>query len=302
MGTTVVRPSFKSADVVANHPAMIAPMDSELWPWMDGAGWHATSARRKLEHGIALLHQLITEIDEYEDAKAYEFPTTIQMVSSRVTRFECHARERKPPETHWALRAGDVVQNLRAALDHVVWAATPPQYRTRWTGFPICDRGDEFRQAKTRSNPRNACAFVDEQVLAAIRRAQPYVRATNAEERAWEPLFRLAQLSNEDKHQTLATVAAVVDEVFVVAARETNVSFTKLGTGRPLGPGESHVATIEIDEDAVVKSALPTFIYKVLIAGREAQDLERLAHDVFRTLWECEFKQEMPVWTPPWPI
>ena len=154
----------------------------------------------------------------------------------------------------------------------------------------------------TKSNERNACAYVEEDVLAAIKRAQHYVRVKKPDDRRWEPPYRLAQLSNEDKHQTLATVACVVDEVFVVSAREADVSFTQLATDHPLGSGETHVATIEIDEDAVVKSALPTFVYKVMIAGREANDLERLAHDVFRVVWECEFKQQMPLWTPPWPV
>lgn len=240
--------------------------------------------------------------DRYENSRAYEFPTTMHTVSHRVTRMECFARQRVAPKGEWALLAGDVVQNLRAALDHVVWSATPAAHRTRWTSFPICDKGDEFRQARTKSSERNACAFLDEDVLAAIRRAQPYVRAKKAEDRKWDPLYRLAQLSNEDKHQTLATVASVVDEVSVVTARKADVSFTRLGTGQPLGPGETHVATIEIDEDAVVKSALPTFVYKVMIAGREADDLERLAHEVFRVVWECEFKRQMPLWTPPWPV
>jgi hypothetical protein len=94
--------------------------------------------------------------------------------------------------------------------------------------------------------------------------ASPSVQ--KVEDRKWEPLYRLSKLSNEDKHQTLATVASVVDEVAVVAAREADVSFTKVGTGRPLGAGDTHVVTIEVDEDSVVKSALPTFVYKVPIA------------------------------------
>jgi hypothetical protein len=277
-------------------------VDVSHWPWIDGLGPWATSARRKFNHGVELLARLVDEVDAYEDSKAYEFPTTMQMVSRRVTRMECFARERVAPREEWALLAGDIVQNLRAALDHAVWSATPAEHRTRWTSFPICDKGDEFRQARTRSNERNACAYVDEEVLTAIRRAQPYVRAKNLDDRRWEPLYRLAQLSNEDKHQTLATVACVVDEVFVVSARAAGVSFTRLATGQPLGSSDTHVATIEIDEDAIVKSALPTFVYKVMIAGREANDLERLAHDVFRVVWECEFRQQMPLWTPPWPV
>ena len=88
----------------------------------------------------------------------------------------------------------------------------------------------------------------------------------------------------------------------MTSAREAEVSFTKLTLGHPLAAGRTHVATIDVKEEGIVKSAIPSFVVKVLLGDGGIEDLEAIGHEVFRVLWECEFERQMPLWTPPWPI
>ena len=182
-------------------------LDHEHWPWMHTPN---TSARRKFGHALSLAYPLIEDVGRYEDSKPYVFHASLGFTSDDATRFEIEAEERRAPDEDWALRAGDVIQNFRASLDHAVWAATPEDKRTRWTQFPICDRPRDFKRLSSKENERNWCAWVSDEVLAAIARAQPYERSKGRDERKWEPLLRLRELSNEDKHRTLATVAVGV--------------------------------------------------------------------------------------------
>ena len=97
--------------------------------------------------------------------------------------------------------AGDAIQNLRATLDHLIWAAIPHTERVTPTGqpnrtiqFPVWDRGDESTKPQSRSLLEKLLPDVRERLLA----VQPF----NSKERP-HPLSVLRDLSKADKHREL---------------------------------------------------------------------------------------------------
>lgn len=112
-------------------------------------------------------------------------------------------RENPPPQI--AAPVGDAIQNIRNALDYLVYAWSPAKHRRRGrTGFPICDDLCEF-EVKGRKMIRGITG--DE--LAFIEWHQPYKRTDPPRN---DPLSVLRRLSNKDKHRLLLPVAAAVSD------------------------------------------------------------------------------------------
>jgi len=104
-----------------------------------------------------------------------------------------------PPPLALSAITGDVVNNLRAALDHVVWGLAKPKLRGSHTAFPI------YLDESDRSQKRFARALegVPKRAVTAIRRMQPYEGSGEPRDK---PLAVLNALVNEDKHRSLLTV------------------------------------------------------------------------------------------------
>ncbi|MBI3800299.1 MAG: hypothetical protein HY268_25410 [Deltaproteobacteria bacterium] len=108
---------------------------------------------------------------------------------------------------------GDVLHNLRSALDHLAWSLA----RTRadsFTEFPIFIDGARFRATDRHSNPVRGSGLHKMHDMPAsaqtiIESLQPYKGVHGLPES--EPLWLLQQLGIEDKHHTLNLVAAGVD-------------------------------------------------------------------------------------------
>jgi hypothetical protein len=92
--------------------------------------------------------------------------------------------------------AGDALQNIRTALDHLAWQLVPVNERGPQTAFPIFDDASKYQTGKTqriKGIPNAAMDLVDA--------AKPY---KGGNERLW----RLHRLNNIDKHRLLITVGA----------------------------------------------------------------------------------------------
>jgi hypothetical protein len=110
---------------------------------------------------------------------------------------------REPPVIEWGLLIGDVLHNLRSALDHLAWRLggdPPPNEGT--SEFPIFWDKTAFR-----TNGINKVVGVPDHPLAIIEDLQPYHRGNTAKN---HPLWRLYLLSNFDKHRLLHVSGAVV--------------------------------------------------------------------------------------------
>jgi hypothetical protein len=101
---------------------------------------------------------------------------------------------------------GDVVHNLRSALDHLVWQLSLVQTAkpSRQTQFPIADNASAFRDQCFR------IAWLPPDQQAMIESVQPYNRGGPASN-----LRLLRELSNADKHRVLTPVLNVPSAVDV---------------------------------------------------------------------------------------
>jgi hypothetical protein len=130
------------------------------------------------------------------------------------------------PYIQWSLIVGDIVHNLRSALDHLVLHlallhGTKLEVAAELTSFPVALNAPEFRSA-IRSFKR--CISLD--ALAALKSCQPYVaaklRGLPAESHT---LYVISKLDNTDKHRTLlflteafqVTDATITDESGFIA-------------------------------------------------------------------------------------
>lgn len=94
--------------------------------------------------------------------------------------------------------ASDVIHNLRATLDNLVWEITPPLARSRQTAFPVREEPGQFDK-----DPRViALKGIDERVVDAIRRVQPFVTEAEGGLRGdgGKILKKLDDFWNGDKH------------------------------------------------------------------------------------------------------
>jgi hypothetical protein len=128
--------------------------------------------------------------------------------TEQTLRFIYSVEALKTPPESWAFVFGDAVQNLRAALDHVVWAlvvkrkgAKFADRHARKINFPIADDLARFPRARLAEIGLRAPA------ITIIQNAQPYIRQQNAP-RA-DALWLLQALSNVDKHRLLHTVVVI---------------------------------------------------------------------------------------------
>jgi hypothetical protein len=104
----------------------------------------------------------------------------------------------EPIPTHLSLIIGDVLQNLRSALDYLVWelVIAAKNEPTQYNAFLICSTAKSFREAKGKR-----LKGVDAEAIALIESLQPYhfgeQRKSNAS------LLVLDELANINKHRRI---------------------------------------------------------------------------------------------------
>lgn len=107
--------------------------------------------------------------------------------------------------------AGDCLQNLRAALDYLVWQlvlANPPQKPDGRNMFPICSSAASFKAQVKRGRLQGLSAGAVE----AVEKLQPF-------DAPHHPLALLDQLCNADKHRDLHFMTAVATDLEISYSR-----------------------------------------------------------------------------------
>jgi hypothetical protein len=150
--------------------------------------------RRAKEH----LGNLETDITRRRQAQEYGLRLHINPQTG-----EQHVYAFVPYELRidWGLRAGDIVHNLRAALDHLVYQLVIANGQTPSTQneFPIYSSLGEYQK----QNGLRKLAGVRKGAVAIIEGLQP--------ENADDSLWVLRCLDNEDKHNLVNVAALVAD-------------------------------------------------------------------------------------------
>ncbi len=249
-----------------------------------------TSAQRKFLRGVEQVRQLMAEAEAFENRDAYVFRTEIESRSTHEITFRSFAVERESPPEDWPLLAGEAIQNLRSALDHIVYAASGGQERTQ---FPIFTDPSTFKQKSL-----GMLQGVPEPVRDTIEKAQPYRTYPPGPAQAMPEQLRV--LSNLDKHRTLATIASAVVHEGVGVPEGVDIAWQKYGTDRPLGSGETHVSTFTASSEAQLgeMDVQPMFGYEVRIEGRPLNFLKGIVHEAYPVLVECETGKPLSPFAP----
>lgn len=160
------------------------------------------SAFRKLEHGFAIRDRLVDVLAEQQATeRQYRRRDNSDEYTSRTAWAEW-VLESDLDYTESALLLGDFIHNLRAALDHAVWAITPAHIQEkRPTEVAFALRSTEQSYAKWAKARRD---WYGPEVFDVLKSSQPFNAVGTG---TLHPLHILQFLSNTDKHQLLNIVA-----------------------------------------------------------------------------------------------
>lgn len=249
-----------------------------------------TSAQRKLKRGIEHVKTLCAEADAFEDGKAYLFESERELRSPQEAEYRCFAVQRRAMPSHWPLLAGEAIQNLRSALDHLIYEKSGGNRRTQ---FPIFTDHCEFQVLAPRK-----MKGVPEAVRAKIEEVQPY---RNAEENvAYHPLAQLSSLSNLDKHRVLTTFVSAVTKEGVGVPKGVELIWEDIATNKRLGAGKAQISTFIVRSEGEVKDVKvePMFSYEVRIEGRPVSTLSWIARQLYRIMAEVDSGKKLPLFAP----
>lgn len=164
----------------------------------------------KIERAQTHFDALNAEIDSFGklEPNPYRFVGKVDVESSRyLMRIKI---EREPPP-EWSLLVGDFVQNLRAALDHLIWPLARANGHLESSGhaFPIFDQRPPMkRNHRQRETWNRMLAGVHPAAVNFIDLCQPYQGGDGPGRR--NLLAALRKLSNEDKHRNLLPAFSAV--------------------------------------------------------------------------------------------
>ncbi len=169
----------------------------------------------------------------------------------------------EPPTDEWGAIIGDVVHNLRSALDHLVWQLTianghtpPPNpipkrgpgSEWRDIGFPICvtpHPADHLGNPIPWASAKDLKSLwgIGPRLRAAFQELQPFVTGQNPSE---EPLAVLNELWNIDKHRHLHPTLFYVG-LYDVESGHPEIQFRILEKYLP-GPfkGRAQIGRVEV--------------------------------------------------------
>lgn len=196
----------------------------------------------KLDRAKTHFRALHEEMGKFlRDQKPHFFRGEVDMEKSRYI-LRVHVNKDPPPE--WSLLVGDFVQNLRAALDYLVWQLVRAngQEPGRSNAFPIMADIPTLRNGNL---PRwnSFLRGVHPGAIESIRKFQPYLARDGHHS---HPLRRLQLLSNEDKHRTILRSYATLPDPEIADPRAKLTPVRDIGaiqeqrliTERPLKDGD----------------------------------------------------------------
>jgi hypothetical protein len=170
------------------------------------------SGRKKLARANVHLAELRSAVDDFRTNSSYEFAVESPgnerwkpdiPVTVRVT-------QAPPIPDDWALIGGDILTNVRAALDHAVFPhirAKKPDLDRKLIQYPIEDGKVQWENKKK---------WFKSPVTKVVGQSQPYRKGTDF---ATHPLRVLRDLVNRDKHRDLV-IASYAMSAFTVGEHD----------------------------------------------------------------------------------
>lgn len=165
-----------------------------------------------------------------------EFPPGTSVVAVHRYRVEISA----PVPSRISILAGDVLKDLRSALDYVAWqlALAESDDPTPTTAFPIFSNGARYRNDHARF-----IGGINPAIHPIFESVQPYHAGDDAFK---HPLWVLHRLANDDKHRMPHVVGSI--PVAIGLTRRPGMDFSVWTTIGPFEEGDV-VATVGIIKD-----------------------------------------------------
>jgi hypothetical protein len=167
---------------------------------------------------------LAWEVREFRNVSSYEYARTDNErdYNDPLLRVHWQLRVKKPYPERWSVLIGDVLTNLRAALDHAFWQAVAqhaglPEQPHRVT-FPIAPTAQKFK-----GPTKDLAPLVSSKVWEIVEAVQPFHGGNLAHT---APLEVLRWLSNLDKHRAVHVVGRInvdMGPVFISASQRLDV-------------------------------------------------------------------------------
>lgn len=235
----------------------------------------------RLPARLQSVEEKLRRADEHRQLLAAEIAAFVATPPYRITESsdgDVHtlvAEVQLVPPVRFAVVLGDLLYNLRSALDHMAWqfalvGSPAPDWRT---AFPIYDDAKAFRSgARIRDVPPDAARLIEAM--------QPYQEEYEVLSWLGRELVPLRNMSNRDKHQTLHIVTALVEPKYVETSMSDHsmpVEFTGSGDRQratirmPVGSRGHFDAMVTIlDDDLPWRSGLDGIATHVVNATRNA--------------------------------
>lgn len=161
----------------------------------------------KIARARELIQELRDAVAEYHKSNPYDVRTRIDLQTRRLIYYVAAVKE-IPPRIK--LITGDVIQNLRSALDHLTYklfiTAGGSSASSRHIHFPIAQDETTFNSADTQRKMKG----IAQPAIDAISALKPY-RCGN------EILWQIQELNNRDKHRLLITAGASFGSMDITA-------------------------------------------------------------------------------------
>lgn len=167
------------------------------------------SARTKFARAVEHARELVTEVNAYLDRSPASIVATFDESRGH---FVSSLKIDEPPPDRLAAIVGDVMGNLRASLDHMVWSmacqSNDPAFLwseaakkagARRLGFPIAREPEHWHGMDT-------LRFLDSKAIDLLETFQPY-RGTEI----GDAVARLDDFNNIDKHRLIRSAVSVIE-------------------------------------------------------------------------------------------
>jgi hypothetical protein len=199
----------RAADVLA-HPSLYSAADK-----LFRAREHIRNLRRRMDRFIeSRPYEVRLNPDSYPDTYGRQRGAAIEVFVVKPI-----------PAVRWGTVIGDVIHNLRSALDHIAWGLTdvargpapdPIPDGSPWhrVAFPIFIDKSKYFAKDRKGRPERTSGHgmlwgVDPKLLPRFDALQPFNTGQGGDPRL-EPLSALNELWNRDKHRRTALVGAFV--------------------------------------------------------------------------------------------
>jgi hypothetical protein len=164
-----------------------------------------------------------------------------------------------PQAIKWGVQIGEIVHNLRSALEHVVWQATEANGNVpveRVTGFPMCTTRDDFL-ANGRGKGQPMIRSVSDPVRALIDRLQPFHQRETGDKPEAHVLYVLNELWNIDKHRLLHLCSTLADITELDIQKEGRIQIEDVQLRDPGRiKNETEIARYRVVHDLPIKGAV----------------------------------------------